>query len=854
MPAIGTLTGDFTNSSVWTKGTGFSTAKASTRLDFLNAIGVTNTVSTVGWDLTGSTFSWRIPEIAGTLDFGIELRDNGGTTNYYRWASGPSGTHVWTFSKNGVAVNTITDAVVRANPCQRYRESGGTTYIDGSPDGVTWTPFTGLSTANLATLTNFQVAFVPVASSILTDNCTVQQINGTPAPAQTVLQRLATSVLSAGSWATSANALANDSAMATSTGATLNTEYPIDLGGFDFSAIPAGSTVNAIRVTAVARTANVARSQWKMEALDGTTSLGTTVLVAYKSTTDTPHLLTPTATLAQLKSATFKIRFTDKRINATANTSSLNSVLIAVDYTAPSTGTGTATGSFTWAGAAVGDAPSTGTTFHFPTDDPAWPYDITSGAAYGDPDDDLALAILFACSADATVVGAGFNMPPAGAGLQARAELWSGYPPTTQMAVGSFQTLAAGWNDLPLPATAVTTGIDYWIVARQSGTEVRYWALPNVYVSGNPRFETGPAYLTVGTANASRFSYSANSMTAGTSAPSDAWYGVTLLIEGVGVAGPNDGTSTGTITWAGSAAGKRTPKATGTGAVTWVGSAVGKATPKAGATGAIAWVGSAAGKRAPKAGASGAMSFVGTATGKATPKGTGTGTIAWSGAASGVKPTVGLKYGTSTGAVSFVGSASGVKPVVGVNDGTSTGAVTWSGTAVGRRTPKATTTGTVTFSGTAAGARPLRGSTAGALTFTGAATGRRVPKATANSTITWVGAGTGQRFARATVSGAITWAWPMPVGVRRPVGLALVDIDWAATAVGRAPIPLDLSRPKMASRFAEFADDDRVGVLAGIDTVAEFAAGTTDARFAGIGTVAAFVSGPQITAEFVERG
>jgi hypothetical protein len=125
---------------------------------------------------------------------------------------------------------------------------------------------------------------------------------------------------------------------ATNTGATQNTEYPLDVGGFDFSAIPAGATINSVTVTIEAKTGTASRAQIKGELYDNTTLLTGTLALTTLTASDANYTFTPTATLTQLQSANLKVRVTNKRTVSQASTTSVDYVKIDVDYTATAPG------------------------------------------------------------------------------------------------------------------------------------------------------------------------------------------------------------------------------------------------------------------------------------------------------------------------------------------------------------------------------------------------------------------------------------------------------------------------------------------------------------------------------------
>lgn len=159
------------------------------------------------------------------------------------------------------------------------------------------------------------------------------------------------------------------------------------------------------------------------------------------------------------------------------------------------------------------------------------------------------------------------------------------------------------------------------------------------------------------------------------------------------------GTATGTLTFSGTATGKRTPAAVAGGTLTFTGTATGVTVRRGTAGGALAFVGSAAGKRTPKGSSNGTLAFVGTSTGKRTPKAAGSGSL------------------------TFTGAAAGDAPTAGAAEGAASGSLTFTGTATGKRQPKATTVGTLSLTGTATGARHPAAITVGTLGWVGTATG-----------------------------------------------------------------------------------------------------------------------------------
>jgi len=143
------------------------------------------------------------------------------------------------------------------------------------------------------------------------------------------------SVVSAGAWVNAANVFTSNNVYATNTGATQNTEYPMEIGGFDFSTLPSDATISGTVAVGVECLANAnSRAQIKIELMDGATVIGTLPLTAV-TTTEGFLTLNASPSVAQLKSPNLKVRVTNKRIASQAATTSVDYVRIVVDYTAP---------------------------------------------------------------------------------------------------------------------------------------------------------------------------------------------------------------------------------------------------------------------------------------------------------------------------------------------------------------------------------------------------------------------------------------------------------------------------------------------------------------------------------------
>lgn len=128
----------------------------------------------------------------------------------------------------------------------------------------------------------------------------------------------------------------------------------MELGGYDFSSIPAGSVINSVTLTVRQMVNNASRIPTvSFQAFDGATAIGS-VIAGTTTTTILNDSGTIPATLAQLKSAGFKTRvtFTRSSSGSLAN-ASLDHIDVSVDYTAGAP----ASRAKRWDGSAWVDAP-----------------------------------------------------------------------------------------------------------------------------------------------------------------------------------------------------------------------------------------------------------------------------------------------------------------------------------------------------------------------------------------------------------------------------------------------------------------------------------------------------------------
>lgn len=141
------------------------------------------------------------------------------------------------------------------------------------------------------------------------------------------------SILSAGTWATTTNVYTSDNTYATNVGTTQNTEYPMDVGGFNFAAIGDAEPINSVTISIEAKTTTASRAQIKGELYDGATPLTGSLALTNLTAADTFYTFNATGvTVAQLKSANLKVRVTNKRTASQASTTSVDHVKITVDY------------------------------------------------------------------------------------------------------------------------------------------------------------------------------------------------------------------------------------------------------------------------------------------------------------------------------------------------------------------------------------------------------------------------------------------------------------------------------------------------------------------------------------------
>lgn len=185
---------------------------------------------------------------------------------------------------------------------------------------------------------------------------------------------------------------------------------------------------------------------------------------------------------------------------------------------------------------------------------------------------------------------------------------------------------------------------------------------------------------------------------------------------------PHGGAATGGYAFAGTSAGNRSPEGASTGGYALAGSASGVApipgVKQGTAAGAYDFTGSASGAAplaAPEGTASGTYTFTGSASGSEPAGGTASGATAWSGSASGSA----AHEGSSTGTMAWVGTAAGAVP--NMAQGTAAGGYDFEVTALGARPSEGSASSTTGWYGFASGSAPLvpdhEGSASGSFSF-----------------------------------------------------------------------------------------------------------------------------------------
>lgn len=341
-------------------------------------------------------------------------------------------------------------------------------------------------------------------------------------------------------------------------------------------------------------------------------------------------------------------------------------------------------------------------------------------------------------------------------------------------------------GDTSLSATGVTTTTNNALIVVSVGlgddSGVLAWvnaslAAPTITAAGGARTTSG-SDGSVSVAFGGLATAGASGTTTGTLATSEEEANIVLALVPT-AAGPNEGSSSGTVTWAGSAAGTTIRSGAATGAVTWTGTAAGHRTSSAAATGAVTWSGAATGISPHHGEATGSITWNGAATGHSLPQGNGAGSIAWTGAAAGTT----TRSGASTGTVAWTGTAAGTT----IREGASTGSTTWTGSATGTTVHEGDVEGAVTWDGAAAGEAPAEGvqegSATGAVTWAGSAQSSVARSGGSPGNITWAGVVTGIAVMKGAATGSATWSGSA-IGSRLSAASASGLVVWVGEATG----------------------------------------------------------------------
>jgi hypothetical protein len=235
------------------------------------------------------------------------------------------------------------------------------------------------------------------------------------------------------------------------------------------------------------------------------------------------------------------------------------------------------------------------------------------------------------------------------------------------------------------------------------------------------------------------------------------------------------GSGTGTWSTSGAAAGRTTRRGTASGSLTYAGTAVGDApvVPVNAGTGAGVWsfTSTAAGKKPARGSASGSWSTTGGASGRTSHSGSASGTFKYMG----VALSGNVRAGAATGGWAFTGAASGRTTKRGTAVGTwqyastaagkrsragsASGAWGFAGAGTGRTTRRGSATGTWAYVGTAAAPNIRTGTASGAWAFTSSAIGRRVAHGSTTGLWVWVAAANGTAPDRSPRYGAAVGEW-----------------------------------------------------------------------------------------------
>lgn len=163
-----------------------------------------------------------------------------------------------------------------------------------------------------------------------------------------------TTAASAGTWSNATSAVDGSPGSTPDTFATwvtnvANITATITVSGYDFSTIPSGATVNSVTVLFRHSESSTARLVAVFaDVFDGATQIGTTINGTTNTATHNDSAaMSANPTVAQLKSANFKVRLSATRGNVgTTSTWSVDHIDVTVDYTSSASVTASALGSW----------------------------------------------------------------------------------------------------------------------------------------------------------------------------------------------------------------------------------------------------------------------------------------------------------------------------------------------------------------------------------------------------------------------------------------------------------------------------------------------------------------------------
>jgi hypothetical protein len=185
VPAVSSITGDFSNTSVWTKFDANVTVDATnapTRVS-INMITQTNITTGIGFDLTNDSLTWKDEEASNTTSGGVALRNNNGAADQIRWLRGGAG-WVPSITNGGTAPATMTYAQATLRPYKRIRHSSGSIFWEAASDPTFTNDFLQFTTTvGTQVINNLAIRFEQNASGILFGTWRIQELNGTAPPA-----------------------------------------------------------------------------------------------------------------------------------------------------------------------------------------------------------------------------------------------------------------------------------------------------------------------------------------------------------------------------------------------------------------------------------------------------------------------------------------------------------------------------------------------------------------------------------------------------------------------------------------------------------------------------------------------